>query len=198
MENNNNNSNKQKEEANNNKPDNKLQTVHPENCKWTKKSNFRCKWRYLLLLTSLCLIIIDHITKFVVKYYLHFGEVKTVIAHYWNWTLVYNKGAAFSFLDNDSSWPRVFFGVVAFVVSVWLVHYILNKTYSIVTGIALSFILGGAIGNLIDRIAFGKVTDFIQWHYNNYYWPAFNVADSCIFIGVALLIVEGLCKRNAE
>ena len=70
--------------------------------------------------------------------------------------------------------------------------YLLNKTYSLLSGIGLSFILGGALGNLVDRIIHGKVTDFIDWYYHNHHWPAFNIADSFISVGVALLIIEGL------
>ena len=162
-------------------------------CKWTQKANLSCKWRYILLLASLFILLIDQITKWEVRHMLRLYEIKTVIPNYWNWTLAYNKGAAFSFLANQSSdWPRVFFGVLAMIIAIWLINYILSKAYSRLTGIALSFILGGAIGNLTDRIIFGKVTDFIQWYYHTYYWPAFNVADSCVFIGVVLLIIEGV------
>lgn len=160
--------------------------------KWTKKLRLSSKWRYMLLLVSLIALIADQGTKFLVRYILKIYETRVVVPHFWNWTLVYNKGAAFSLLDNRGAWARIFFGVVAFVVSIWLIHYILSKAFSRLTGIALSLILGGALGNLVDRIIFGKVTDFIQWYYHGYYWPAFNVADSCIFVGVTILIVEGI------
>ena len=166
----------------------------PQKIKWTQKTNFNCRGRYLLLLISLILVVIDQITKWEVRHSLSLYEVKTVIPNYWNWTLAYNKGAAFSFLANQNSdWPRLFFGIIAVVISILLVNYILSKSYSKLTGVAVSFILGGAIGNLLDRIILGKVTDFIQWYFKTHYWPAFNFADSCICIGVTLLIIDGIC-----
>ena len=159
---------------------------------WTNKVDLQLKWRYVLLLCSLVLLIMDQLTKWKVRNSLNLYEVKTVIPNYWNWTLAYNKGAAFSFLNNYDEWPKIFFGVIAFLVSTWIVNYILSRNYTRVTGIAMSLILGGAVGNLLDRIILGKVTDFIQWYYKSYYWPAFNFADSCIFIGVVILIIEGV------
>ena len=111
---------------------------------------------------------------------------------FWNWTLAYNQGAAFSLFADQGGWQRIFFGVVALVVSIGIVYYILNRKFTGLTGVAISFILGGAVGNLVDRIMFGKVTDFIDWHYSVHHWPAFNVADSFITVGVTLLIIEGV------
>lgn len=166
--------------------------------KWTQKVNFKARHRYLLLGMALLIIILDQITKCIVRKHLSLYEVEPVIKNFWNWTLVYNKGAAFGFMDNDGVWPKFFFGIVALVVAMWLIHYILHKRYSILAGIGLSFILGGAIGNLTDRILFGKVTDFIQWYYTNHYWPAFNVADSFVSIGVVLLIIEGIASAKGK
>ena len=95
-------------------------------------------------------------------------------------------------MADQGGWQKLFFGIVAFIVSIGLVYYILNRVYSGLTGLALSFILGGALGNLVDRIVHGKVTDFIDWFYGAHHWPAFNMADSFITIGVTLLIIESI------
>jgi signal peptidase II len=161
--------------------------------RFINKVNLQRKTRYLLLLLAIFVIVFDQITKYIVRSKLNLYEIKPVIDGFWNWVLVYNKGAAFSLLANqEGSWVKILFGIVAFLVSVFIVSYLLNKTYSLLSGIGLSFILGGALGNLVDRIIHGKVTDFIDWYYHNHHWPAFNIADSFISVGVALLIIEGL------
>ena len=149
--------------------------------------------RYGLLVISLMVVIFDQISKYYVRKSIDLYAVKPVIANCWNWTLSYNQGAAFGFLNNTASiLPTLFFACISIVVGVGIGYFILSKEYSRITGIAFSFILGGAIGNLIDRLAFGKVTDFIQWYYGTYYWPNFNLADSFVCIGVALLLIERL------
>lgn len=166
--------------------------------KWTQKVNLKTKHRYLLLGMALLIIILDQITKCIVRKHISLYEVEPVIKNFWNWTLLYNKGAAFGFMNDDGVWSKFFFGIVALVVAMWLIHYLLNKRYSIIAGVGLTFILGGAVGNLTDRILFGKVTDFIQWYYNNHYWPAFNVADSFVSMGVVLLIIEGIASSKGK
>ena len=149
------------------------------------------KSRVGLLVMSLGIILLDQVSKLIVRNNMDLFAQKYV-APFWNWTLAYNQGAAFSLFANEGGWQRIFFGVVALVVSIGIVFYILNRKYTGLTGVAISFILGGAVGNLVDRIMFGKVTDFIDWHYGVHHWPAFNVADSFITVGVTLLIMEGL------
>ncbi|MDQ5921787.1 MAG: signal peptidase [Pseudomonadota bacterium] len=149
------------------------------------------KVRVLLLLISLGIVILDQITKLTVRNYMRLFDAQYV-TDYWNWTLAYNQGAAFSFLAHEGGWQRIFFGILASFVSIALVFYILNRKYSNLIGVAVSFILGGAVGNLIDRVVFGKVTDFIDWHYIDYHWPAFNVADSFITVGVTLLVIDSI------
>lgn len=149
------------------------------------------KNRFWLLGLSLLIILLDQLTKHIVRRNLSLYEVKGFMP-YWNWTLAYNQGAAFSFLADKGSWPKVFFGVIAVLVSIGLVYYILNRAYSCLTGFGLSLILGGAVGNLIDRIVEGRVTDFVDWHYGTHHFAAFNLADSAISVGVALLIIESL------
>ena len=149
------------------------------------------KARFGLLFIALIIVFLDQISKYVARNNLELFAQKYVM-QFWNWTLAYNTGAAFSFLANQGGWQRIFFGVIAAVVAIAMVFYILNRKFSVTTGFAVSFILGGAIGNLIDRVVFGDVTDFIDWHYGLHHWPAFNVADSFITTGVVLLIIESI------
>ncbi len=164
--------------------------------------NLSYRSRCVLLMLSLIIVILDQVSKFEIRDKFKLYEVKELIQNYWNWTLVYNKGAAFSFLANTSSdLPKIIFGILAVIVAIFLVHYIVSRTYSMFNGIAIAFILGGALGNLVDRIIFGYVTDFIQWHYYQHYWPTFNIADSAICVGACLLIIEGLffnAKHNDD
>lgn len=164
---------------------------------WLIKSRMPQKYRFLFLAIASIIAILDQASKYYMRNHLSLFEIKPVMPS-WNWTLIYNQGAAFSLLANQGNWPKVFFGIVAFLVAISLVYYILNRVYSGLTGLALCFILGGATGNLIDRIVHGRVTDFIQWYYRTHYWPAFNLADSAITIGVALLIIESIFFAKCE
>lgn len=157
--------------------------------KMQKKINLSC--RLSLLVLSLVMLGADQWTKAFVRNNLTEFAVKPFLP-FWNWILVYNQGAAFSFLATQGGWQKLFFGAIALLVSVWLIHYIVTKTYKLIVGIAFSLILSGALGNLIDRIIHGKVTDFIDWYVGTNHWPAFNVADSCITVGVTFLIIENL------
>lgn len=117
-----------------------------------------------------------------------------------NLTLVFNKGAAFSFLSDAGGWQKWFFIVLSSVISLVLVNWLARlKPHERLTGIGLALVLGGAIGNLIDRLRHGHVVDFLDVHWQQWHWPAFNVADSAIAIGVAFLILEMLVgKRGAD
>lgn len=149
------------------------------------------KVRLSLLGLSVLVIILDQLTKQLVRSSLNLYQVKSFLP-FWNWTLAFNEGAAFSFLANQSGWQKIFFALIAFIVSVGLIYFILTKSYSLLAGIAFGFILGGALGNLIDRVVAGKVTDFIDWYIGSHHWPAFNVADSFITVGVTLLIIDSI------
>lgn len=144
-----------------------------------------------LLVLSGIVLLLDQLTKLAAREHLELYQAKEV-GQFWNWTLAYNEGAAFSFLANQGGWQKIVFGLIALIVSIGLIYYILAKSYAWVAGIAFSLILGGALGNLFDRIIAGKVTDFIDWHVGVHHWPAFNLADSAISIGVTLLIIESL------
>jgi signal peptidase II len=132
------------------------------------------------------IIILDQISKWIVLGSLQPGD-SHVVAPFFNWVLTFNPGAAFSFLSDAGGWQRWFFTVLSLGVSAWIVALLRRHTSEFRFSLALTLILGGALGNVIDRIRFGSVVDFIQWHVAGYYWPAFNIADSAITIGAILL-----------
>lgn len=110
-----------------------------------------------------------------------------------NMTLAHNYGAAFSFLSNAGGWQRWFFTALASVVSLGLIIWVLRlPRREWLTGLALSLVIGGALGNLADRVQLGYVVDFVDVHYLGWHWPAFNVADSAITTGVILLLLDAL------
>ena len=115
---------------------------------------------------------------------------------YLNFTLAFNYGAAFSFLSDAGGWQRWFFVIFSIIV-VFFISYILIKDKES-EYISYSLVLGGALGNLYDRIFLGYVIDFIEFHYNDFYWPIFNIADIAISIGVILLLYSMFLKDNKK
>ena len=111
--------------------------------------------------------------------------------------LAFNKGAAFSLFADGGGWQRWFFMGIATVIGLWLCYAIVFERTNALTRLAYASILGGAIGNLYDRILHGKVVDFISWHIGNAYWPTFNVADVGICVGVGLLVIAWLVEWRA-
>ncbi len=143
--------------------------------------------RYWLLL-SVFVIILDQLTKLWAQSVLLYHQPVPVMPML-NLTLAYNTGAAFSFLSDAGGWQRWFFIVLTLIVSGVILHWIWTlRAQESLHAAALALILGGAIGNLIDRIWLGYVIDFIDVYYQRYHWPIFNIADSAITIGVTLLI----------
>ena len=142
-------------------------------------------WMWLGLAGAV--IVLDQITKFIVLATIQYGET-IYVAPFWNWVLAWNRGAAFSFLADQEGWQRWFFTVLALGVSGWIVSMLKKHHGDTLLALALSLIMGGALGNVIDRIRFGAVVDFVQWHAAGFYWPAFNVADSAICVGAGLMI----------
>jgi len=151
--------------------------------------NFR-SWLWL----ALAVILLDQISKWIVLGTMQLGETRYV-APFFNWVLTFNAGAAFSFLSDAGGWQRWFFTALALGVSGWIVSLLRQNTHHFCLSLALSLVLGGALGNVIDRIRFGAVVDFIQWHAAGFYWPAFNVADSAITIGALLLVWDQFIKK---
>jgi len=122
-----------------------------------------------------------------------------VVCSYFDLTLMYNPGAAFSFLSDQGGWQRWFFIIVASLVTIVLVGWLaFLKRCDRMIAIALSLIIGGAIGNLIDRVLYGHVIDFIHVHYEQWYWPAFNIADSAITVGVVLMLGDAFLTKREE
>jgi len=143
-------------------------------------------------------VLLDQATKSWVLAVFHHGE-SLVVTFFFNLTLLFNTGASFSFLADAGGWQRWFFIVLALAISVWLVALLRQHATERLMATSLALILGGAIGNVIDRIRIGAVTDFLHFHWNGHYFPAFNVADSCITVGVILMIwVELFGKGNRQ
>ncbi|WP_322980429.1 signal peptidase II [Pseudomonas sp. C11] len=144
------------------------------------------------LLLSVLILIGDRLTKDFFEGSLSMYQQIVVIPDYFSWTLAYNTGAAFSFLADAAGWQRWFFAGIAVVVSavlvVWLKRLKRNET---LLALALTMVLGGALGNLYDRVVLGHVVDFILVHWQNrWYFPAFNLADTFITIGAILLALD--------
>ena len=144
------------------------------------------------LLLSLIVIALDQATKVVVLALLQPYQPHAAIPDLLNWTLAFNTGAAFSFLDVGPGPQRWLFSVLAVIVSAALVRWLATIPRSDWrNALPLSLVIGGALGNLIDRLRFGQVTDFIDVYWHDAHFPAFNVADSAITVGAALLIWFG-------
>ena len=133
------------------------------------------------------IVLADQISKWIVLATLRPGEVR-YFAPFFNWVLTFNTGAAFSFLADAGGWQRWFFTILPLAVSAWIVTLLRKHGNEFRLSLALTLVLGGALGNVIDRLRLGMVVDFIQWHAGGYYWPAFNLADSAITLGAILLI----------
>lgn len=150
-------------------------------------------WRWLSL--SAVVITIDQITKYAAVAALA-GKAPVEVTSFFNLLLVYNRGAAFSFLAGAGGWQREFFTGIALVASAWIIWLLRRHPQQTLFCLALALILGGAIGNVIDRLMIGAVVDFLDFHALGWHWPAFNVADSAITGGAALLIWDGLRPQS--
>lgn len=139
---------------------------------------------------TVLVIAIDQLTKVLADNQLQYRLPVEIIPMF-NLTLMYNEGAAFSFLADAGGWQRWFFLVLTSAVSIFLYIWLRKlKTNQVLQYTSLALILGGAIGNLIDRAVYGHVIDFLDVYYQQHHWPAFNIADSSIFIGAVLLIID--------
>ena len=153
------------------------------------------KWLWLSFLA----LILDQWSKHIVDGSMQLYQSIPVIP-YFSLTYVHNTGAAFSFLSQAGGWQRWFFAglalTVSVVITIWLARL---KKHEILLAVALSLVLGGAVGNLIDRLLYGYVIDFLDVYYQDWHWPAFNIADSAITLGVSLMLLEstGLGRAKA-
>jgi signal peptidase II len=139
------------------------------------------------LAISLIVIILDQLSKTAISSHFVYGEGMAVMPHF-NLVLAHNTGAAFSFLHDAGGVQRWLFSAIAIIASVWIIWLLRKHQSQKLFCFALAFILGGALGNLIDRIAYGYVVDFLDFYWDNYHFAAFNLADSAITCGAALLI----------
>ncbi|WP_415761390.1 signal peptidase II [Pseudomonas sp. CP4] len=156
----------------------------------------RLSWLWL----SLLVLVIDQASKFYFEARLEMFQQIVIIPDLFSWTLAYNTGAAFSFLADSSGWQRWLFALIAIVVSavlvVWLKRLGRNDTW---LAVALALVLGGALGNLYDRVVLGHVIDFILVHWQNrWYFPAFNIADSAITVGAIMLALDMFKSKKTE
>lgn len=148
---------------------------------------------------AVALFALDWVTKQAIEANLHYGQEISILP-FFDLTLRYNTGAAFSFLAQAGGWQRWFFSLIALGVVVGISWRLANIGHSKkLEALSLTLIMAGAIGNLHDRLAYGHVIDFLQVHWQStWYFPAFNVADSAITVGVILMLVEGLLFKDPK
>jgi len=155
------------------------------------------KWLWLSVIT----VALDQLTKKIAEAELLLHQPIAIFPSF-NFTLMYNKGAAFSFLSDAGGWQRILFVSLSTIISILLIFWLKQicrdqeQKDNQLLQISICFILGGAIGNLIDRALTGEVVDFIQVYYSTYYFPAFNIADSAITVGAGLLILDMLLETK--
>lgn len=149
------------------------------------------------LIVSVVVIVLDQLSKAWVLSSLPEYTQVPVIDGFWNWYRAYNTGAAFSFLSDAGGWQKYFFSVLALAISIGLgVWMSRTPRHDWKTALPFALVIGGAIGNLIDRLLHGHVVDFIQWHVGDYYWPAFNIADSAIVVAAVGIFASALTKSG--
>ena len=143
-------------------------------------------------------VLIDQLTKLVIERAFDYGDVEPVTS-FFNLVLTYNRGAAFSFLASASGWQAHFLTGVGIAASLFILYLLGRHGDQKLFSLALAMILGGAVGNVIDRLAYGHVIDFLDLHVGGWHWPAFNMADSAIVGGAMLLVLDELLRvRRAK
>ena len=143
-------------------------------------------------------LVLDQMTKYFIQTSVRLHDSITVVPGFFNITHVRNKGAAFGILSSLPEFWRSAFFITLTMVAVVVLTVLIVKTHERLPLYAFSLIAGGALGNVIDRIRYGEVVDFIQWYVKSFYWPSFNVADSAISIGVTLLAIEMLFGKQPD
>ncbi len=144
---------------------------------------------------AVIVVLLDQLTKITMMRLLAYGQSDPVTS-FFNLVMVYNKGAAFSFLSDQSGWQRYFFTGISVLASLFILWMLKRNSTQRLFCWALALILGGAVGNLIDRVAYGHVIDFLDFHIAGWHWPAFNVADSAITVGALLFVLDELRRVN--
>jgi signal peptidase II len=159
---------------------------------WAKpKTWWQRLWPWLAL--ALLIVLADQASKIAIERVFQYGDVRAVTG-YFNLVLTYNRGAAFSFLAGASGWQGNFLIAVGVGASLFILYLLARHGTQKLFSLALALILGGAVGNVIDRIVHGHVIDFLDFHLAGWHWPAFNLADSAIVAGAALLILDELLR----
>lgn len=162
----------------------------------TKPSLAQSGLRWLWL--AAIFLVLDQVTKLYVAANFSLYESISVVPMF-NLTYVHNEGAAFSFLSEAGGWQRWFFTIIAVSISGILLYWLRAlHAHEKLMSIAYSLVLSGAIGNLIDRVSYGYVIDFLDIYYNNYHWPAFNIADAAICVGAVLIIYDAFTTKEGE
>ena len=149
-------------------------------------------WSRWLLISAIVLVL-DVYTKYLIQQAFQYGE-HLQVSSFFDLVRYHNEGAAFSFLATEGGWQRFFFSAIDFIASVVMIYLLRKNSEQKLFCLALALVLGGALGNLYDRLTLGYVVDFLFFHIGQYYWPAFNLADSAITGGVALLLLDGFKK----
>jgi signal peptidase II len=144
---------------------------------------------------SLIVILLDQVTKLTIKQMFTFGQSRPVTS-FFNLVLAYNEGAAFSFLSSQGGWQRYLFTGISVCAAILILYLLKRNVGQRMFCWALALILGGAVGNLIDRVAYGHVIDFLDVHAGGWHWPAFNIADSAICIGAVLFVLDELRRAK--
>ena len=161
----------------------------------------RSRSSFVLMLPWLILAVVggvlDQITKQMVMANLQLGQMIPVTS-FFDLVLVFNTGAAFSFLAEHSGWQRWFFTVLAFAISAWMLTLMHHHRHEKLLPAAFALIIGGALGNVYDRLVHGAVVDFLHFHYAGWSWPAFNLADSAITVGVVMMLWGQLSGHAAH
>lgn len=153
-------------------------------------------WVYLWI--SALVLMLDQWTKYLASSKLEL-YVPNKITDFFNLTLMHNEGVAFSFLADQSGWQRYFIAVVASGIAIWLIYWLYQNSRGMkLQNTALVLVIGGALGNIWDRIYLGYVVDFVELHYAGYFWPAFNVADAAICLGAVLLIIDAFKNKEPK
>jgi signal peptidase II len=151
---------------------------------------------YKYLSISAIVVALDLYTKHLIQQAFAFGDSQFVTS-FFDLVRYHNEGSAFGFLNDAGGWQKWFFNGISIVASIVIIYLLKKHANEKLFCAGLALVLGGAIGNLYDRISLGYVVDFLNFHFNNHYWPAFNVADSAICVGVGLLLLDSFKQDKA-
>ena len=149
------------------------------------------------LLLAIVVIVLDQITKWVALSGLNLGENPITVTSFFNLVLVWNRGVSFGMFNNSGAYGPMILSGIAIAVTLGLLYW-LRQAENRLTVIALGLVIGGALGNVIDRFRFGAVVDFLDFHIAGYHWPAFNVADAAICVGAVMLLLDGLLSPERQ